>query len=105
MSGNANSVRFKFACNVHDWACFEKLSVSGKTECLHKVAYDLGQDISFIIYLQKIPLDTTYFPTQKYKAPYHATKMIFSVSPSYIFYPPRKNPAPDGGLQDTRNFI
>ena len=32
MSGNANSVRFKFACNVHDWTCFEKLSFSGKTD-------------------------------------------------------------------------
>ena len=51
MSGNANSVRFKFACNVHDWACFEKLSVSGKTEFLHKVAYGLGQDISCIKFL------------------------------------------------------
>ena len=51
MSGNANSVRFKFACNVHDWACFEKLSVSGKTECLQKVAYGLGQDISCIKFL------------------------------------------------------
>ena len=37
---------------------------------------------TFIIYLQKIPLDTTYFPTQKYKTPYHATNVIFSVSPS-----------------------
>ena len=55
-----------------------------------------GLRIMFIIYLQKIPLDTTYFPTQKYKIPYHATNVIFSVSPSYIFYPPRKNPAPDG---------
>ena len=32
---------------------------------------------TFIIYLQKIPLDTTYFPTQKYKVPYHATNVIF----------------------------
>ena len=46
MSGNANGVRFKFACNVHDWACFEEVSVSEKTEFLHKVAYGLGQDIS-----------------------------------------------------------
>ena len=51
MSGNANSVRFKFACNVHDWACFEKVFVSGKTEFLHKVAYGLGQDISCIKFL------------------------------------------------------
>ena len=50
MAGNANSVRFKFACNVHDWACFEKLSVSGKTEILHKVAYGLGRDISCFKY-------------------------------------------------------
>ena len=51
MSGNANSVRFVFACNVHDWACFEKLSVSGKTEFLHKVAYCLGQAFSCIKFL------------------------------------------------------
>ena len=51
MSGNANSVRFTFACNVHNWACFEKLSVSGKTEFLHKVAYGLGHDISSIKFL------------------------------------------------------
>ena len=51
MSGNANSVRLKFAWTVHDWACFEKLSVSGKTEFLHKVAYGLGQDISCIKFL------------------------------------------------------
>ena len=51
MSGYANSVRFKFACNVHDWACFEKLSVSGKTEFLHNVAYGLGQVISCIKFL------------------------------------------------------
>ena len=48
MSANANSVRFKFTCNVHDWAYFEKLSVSRKTEFLHKVAYGLGQDFSCI---------------------------------------------------------
>ena len=52
----------------------------------------------FIIYLQKIPLDTTYFPTQKHKIPYHATNVIFSVSLSYIFYPPPKTPAPDSGF-------
>ena len=33
----------------------------------------------------KIPLDTTYFPTKKYKIPYHAINVIFSVSPSFIF--------------------
>ena len=48
MSANANSVRFKFTCSVHDWAYFEKLSVSRKTEFLHKVAYGLGQNISCI---------------------------------------------------------
>ena len=48
MSANANSVRFKFTWNVHDWAYFEKLSVSRKTEFLHKVAYGLGQGISCI---------------------------------------------------------
>ena len=51
MSAYADSVRFKFACNVHDWAYFEKLSVSGKTEFLHKIAYGLGQDISCIKFL------------------------------------------------------
>ena len=51
MSANAKSVRFKFACNVHDWACFENFFVSGKTEFLHKVAYGLGQDISCIKFL------------------------------------------------------
>ena len=48
MSANADSVRFKFACNAHDWAYFEKVSVSGKTDFLHKIAYGLGQDISCI---------------------------------------------------------
>ena len=48
MSANADSVRFKFASNLHDWAYFEKSSISGKTECLHKIAYGLGQDISCI---------------------------------------------------------
>ena len=51
MSANADSVRFNFACNVHDRANFEKLSVSGKTEFLHKIAYGLGQDISCIKFL------------------------------------------------------
>ena len=34
----------------------------------------------------------------KNKTPYHATNVIFSVSPSFIFYPPRKNPAPEDGF-------
>ena len=51
MSANAVSLRFTFACNVHDWAYFEKLSVSGKTEFLHKIVYGLGQDISCIKFL------------------------------------------------------
>ena len=51
MSANADSVRFKFASNVHAWAYFEKLSVSGNTDFLHKIAYGLGQDISCIIFL------------------------------------------------------
>ena len=51
MSANADSLRFKFACNVNDWAYFEKLSVSGKTEFLHKITYGLGQDISCIKFL------------------------------------------------------
>ena len=85
-TGNLFSVTISYwwsECNVHvvfNWWCYIK--------CI----------LVFIIYLQKIPLDTTYFPTQKYKIPYHATNVIFSVYPSYIFYPPRKNPAPDGGF-------
>ena len=51
MSANTDSVRFKFACNVLDWAYFEKLSVFGKTYFLHKIAYGLGQDISCIKFL------------------------------------------------------
>ena len=51
MSANADGVRFKFACNVHDWVYFEKLSVSGITEFLHKIDYGLGQDISCIKFL------------------------------------------------------
>ena len=30
-----------------------------------------------IIYLQKIPIDTTYFPTQKYKILYHPTSVFW----------------------------
>ena len=48
MSANADSVGFKFACNVHYWAYFEKLSVSGKTGFLHKIALGVWQDISCI---------------------------------------------------------
>ena len=51
MSANADRLRFKFACNVHDWAYFEKSSVSEKTEFLHKIAYGFGQDISCIKFL------------------------------------------------------
>ena len=51
MSANADSLRFKFACNVHDWAYFKKLSVSGKIQFLHKIAYGLVQDISCIKFL------------------------------------------------------
>ena len=51
MSANVDSLRFKFACNFHEWAYFEKLSVSRKTEFLHKIAYGLGQDISCIKFL------------------------------------------------------
>ena len=51
MSTNADSLRFKFACNAHDLAYFEKLSVSGKTDFLNKIAYGLGQDISCIKFL------------------------------------------------------
>ena len=31
---------------------------------------------SFIIYLQKIPIDTTYFPTQKFKILYDPTSVF-----------------------------
>ena len=51
MSANADSVRFKFARNVHDWAYFEKLSFSGKSYFLHKISHGLGQDISCIKFL------------------------------------------------------
>ena len=51
MSANADSVKFRFACNVHYWAYFEKLSVSGKTEFLHKIALGVGQEISCIKFL------------------------------------------------------
>ena len=51
MSANADSVRFKFACNVHYWTYFEKLYFSGKTEFLHKIALGVGQDISCIKFL------------------------------------------------------
>ena len=52
MSANANNVRFKFACNVHDLAYFEKIPVSGKLQNFFlKVAYGLGQDISCIKFL------------------------------------------------------
>ena len=51
MSANADSLRFKFASKVHDWAYFEKLSVSGKTDFLHKIAYGLRQDIPCIKFL------------------------------------------------------
>ena len=52
MSANADSLRLKFACNVHVYfAYFEKLSVSRKTEFLHKIAYGLGQDMSCIKFL------------------------------------------------------
>ena len=45
MSAIADSIRFNFTCNVHDWAYFLKnLSVSGKTYFLHKIACGLGQE-------------------------------------------------------------
>ena len=52
MSANADSVKFRIACNVHDWAQFEKLSVSKKkTYFYKKIAYGIGQDISCIKFL------------------------------------------------------
>ena len=49
--GIAVSVGFKLVCNVHAWAYFEKIPVSGKNLILQKIAYDLGQDISCIKFL------------------------------------------------------
>ena len=69
-----HSCETQLARVINDWA---------------KILDNKGQVDTFIIYLQKIPLDTTYFPTQKYKIPYHATSVIFSVSLSSIFYPYR----------------
>ena len=40
------------------------------------VYFDERITISFIIYLQKLPIDTTYFPTQKYKILYHPTSVF-----------------------------
>ena len=39
---------------------------------------DLGKDIEldFIIYVTKIPMSTSNFPTQKYKILYHATRVF-----------------------------
>ena len=51
MSAIADSVGFKLMCNVHVWAYFEKLSVSGKNIFYKKMAYGLGQDISCITFL------------------------------------------------------
>ena len=52
MQANVDSVRFKFACNIHDWAYFEKESVSGKKHIFYiKLDYGLGQDISCIKFL------------------------------------------------------
>ena len=45
MTGNVDSVRFKFSCNVHDWAYFEKNIRFRKHVFLHKIAHGLGQDI------------------------------------------------------------
>ena len=41
----------------------------------------------FLYYIPtKIPLDTTYLPTQKYKIPYHATNVIFPYHhPTFFF--------------------
>ena len=49
MSPNADSVRFKFVCNVHVSAYFEKTPVSGITYLYtKKIAFGLGQVISCI---------------------------------------------------------
>ena len=69
-----------------------------KKSVLVILTYSYLSDNLFYYIPTKIPLDTTYFPTQEYKIPYHATNVIFSLSTSYIFYPPRKNPAPDDGF-------
>ena len=45
-------VGFKVACNVHVWAYFEKIPVSGKKKYfLQKMAHGLGRDISCIKFL------------------------------------------------------
>ena len=52
VSGNADSVGFKLACNVHVWAYFEKLPVSGKKYFfLQKWPMVLGRTISVINFL------------------------------------------------------
>ena len=52
MLANADSVRFKFACNVHDWAYFEKkIRFRKKTEFLSKIVYGLWQEISCFKFL------------------------------------------------------
>ena len=52
MSANANSVRFNLrAMSIIGLILKKKISVSGKTEFLHKVAFGLGQDISCIKFL------------------------------------------------------
>ena len=43
MSANADSVRFKFARKFHDWAYFEKLSVSEKHKFYIKLPMVLGR--------------------------------------------------------------
>ena len=52
MSANTDSLKSKSACNVHDWAYFEKLYISEKTNFFTKKnAYGLGQNISCIKFL------------------------------------------------------
>ena len=60
MSANVGCVGFKLAFNVHVWAYLKKLSVSGKSFFLQKMAYGLGQDISCIEFLVVSDLEVLF---------------------------------------------
>ena len=57
---SADSMGFKLACNVHVWAYFEKIPVSGKNLFFTKMAYGLGQDIACIKILVVSDLETLF---------------------------------------------
>ena len=50
-AADADSVGFKLACNVHVWAYFEKLPVSGKLIFYKKWPMVLGRTISVLNFL------------------------------------------------------